>query len=147
MFDNVLSISSGTCVNSEYETIDHATCANLASSRNVAFRTVSNTKYARGCVQDGNGSVYYNDTPLVGGDANHSSDAVQQLCMLPNTRPDVVNDGAAKRSQSKSDGMFDGTWLDKSVSDGVVERSGRKDAGYFPVNINTIHQAVFYVNP
>jgi len=145
MFDNVLSISSGTCVNSEYETIDHATCANLASSRNAAFRTVRNEKYARGCVQDGNGSVYYNDTPLVGGDA---SDAIQQLCMLPSSRPErAFEPGAGKRPQSKSEGVFDGTWLDKSVDDDAGERSGRKDAGYFPVNINTIHQAVFYVNP
>ena len=150
MFEDVLSISSGTCENSDYESIDQEMCANLASSRNSDFRTVSNAKYAPGCVQVGD-SVYYNNSPLTGGSS--ANEAVQQLCMLPRNsgERDVVNDDTNATNHS-TDRMFDGTWLDKGILRGMADqldgsRRREANAGYFPVNIRTIQQAVFYVNP
>lgn len=148
MFNNVRSISSGTCENSQYENIDYDTCSTLAASRDAPFRTVSNSKYASGCVQVGD-SVYYNNAPIIGGSG--ANDAVQQLCMLPTTGKVAVDrDGDAARGES--DRMFDGTWLDKSIVSGLSDRSKAQakdgsNTGYFPVNIRTIQQAVFYVNP
>jgi len=155
MFHNVRSISSGTCEGSQFENIDHETCSKIASSRNVDFRTVSNGKYAPGCVQVGD-SVLFNNTPLVGGSG--ANDAVQQLCMLPGaansgTGATTIDIPADDRATDKSDRMFDGTWLDRSIVEGISKKgsakreSGNSPDGYFPVNIRTIHQAVFYVNP
>lgn len=154
MFHNVRSISSGTCENNQFENIDHETCSKIASSRNVDFRTVSNSKYAPGCVQVGEGSVYYNNTAIIGGSG--ANDAVQQLCVLPGssnasagaTTIDIAEDSA----KDKNDRMFDGTWLDRSIADGISNNKGKSkkdgaNSGYFPVNIRTVHQAVFYVNP
>ena len=142
MFNNVRSISSGSCENNEFENVDYQTCAAIATSRDATFRTVTNPKYAQGCVQVGD-SVYYNDTPSFGGSA--SNDAVQQLCMLPSSS----KPSAAVRSSddSASDRMFDGTWLDKSIVNSQSDKpDGLGNSGYFPVNIRTVHQAVFYVN-
>jgi hypothetical protein len=155
MFHNVRSISSGTCDGSQFENIDHETCSKIASSRNVDFRTVSNGKYAPGCVQVGD-SVLFNNTPLVGGSG--ANDAVQQLCMLPGaansgTGTTTIDIPADDRATDKSDRMFDGTWLDRSIVEGIAKKgrakreSGNSPEGYFPVNIRTVHQAVFYVNP
>jgi hypothetical protein len=155
MFHNVRSISSGTCEGSQFENIDHETCSKIAASRNADFRTVSNGKYAPGCVQVGE-SVLFNNTPLVGGSG--ANDAVQQLCMLPGaansgTGATTIDIPADDRATDKSDRMFDGTWLDRSIVEGIAKKgrakreSGNSPEGYFPVNIRTVHQAVFYVNP
>jgi hypothetical protein len=155
MFHNVRSISSGTCEGSQFENIDHETCSKIAASRNADFRTVSNGKYAPGCVQVGD-SVLFNNTPLVGGSG--ANDAVQQLCMLPGaassgTGATTIDIPADDRATDKSDRMFDGTWLDRSIVEGIAKKgrakreSGNSPEGYFPVNIRTVHQAVFYVNP
>ena len=146
MLDNVRSISSGTCENIQHETIDREMCETIATSRNSEFRTVSNSKYAHGCVQIGD-SVFYNDTPLLGGAS--PSDAVQQLCMLPS----VADDASTARTPTKAspERMFDGTWLDRGIVNKLTEKLNTEidteTSGYFPVNIRTIHQAVFYVNP
>jgi hypothetical protein len=152
MFNNVRTISSGTCENSQFENIDNETCSSLALSRDATFRTVTNSKYAPGCVQVGD-AIYYNNAPLIGGSS--SNDAVQQLCMLPNNaKPiltqDATGHGAPTLSDDRkhvNDRMFDGTWLDKSIVQGQSD-NGRDltNSGYFPVNIRTVHQAVFYVN-
>ena len=144
MFNNVRSISSGTCDSSQFESIDQATCEKIASSRDVDFRTVSNLKYAPGCVQVGE-SVLYNNAPLVGGGG--ANDAVQQLCMLPGSNSGgTVDLHAADGADDKHGHMFDGTWLDKSIAKDKGKPNDGSNSGYFPVNIRTIHQAVFYVN-